>query len=129
MRISHIPSMREFMAYATQRLVALALALSITLFPHPSSWGAARPGHDADTLAGMAHVIDGDTIIVNGTRVRLEGIDAPEAGQTCKRRWVGSWACGSAATAALTRLLEGKVTSCEPRGLDKYSRTLAVCFV
>ena len=35
------------------------------------------------------------------TRIRLEGIDAPEAGQTCKRRWLGTWACGTAATGAL----------------------------
>jgi endonuclease YncB( thermonuclease family) len=83
----------------------------------------------AGTLVGPARVIDGDTISIGETRIRLEGIDAPEAGQTCQRKWIGSWSCGTAATSALARLMEGKPVRCEPRGLDKYGRTLAVCFV
>jgi endonuclease YncB( thermonuclease family) len=86
----------------------------------------ARPA--AGRIAGVARVVDGDTITVGETRVRLEGIDAPEAGQTCGRKWFGSWSCGSAATAALARLVEGRPVSCEPRGLDKYGRVLGVCF-
>jgi endonuclease YncB( thermonuclease family) len=42
---------------------------------------AARPS-SAD-LAGLATVIDGDTIVVSGERVRLQGIDVPELHQTC----------------------------------------------
>ncbi|KAB2920799.1 MAG: thermonuclease family protein [Hyphomicrobiaceae bacterium] len=79
-------------------------------------------------ITGIARVVDGDTITVGDTRVRLEGIDAPEAAQTCKRRWVGSWSCGSAATTELARLVDGKQVVCERQGLDKYGRTLGVCF-
>ncbi len=32
-------------------------------------------------MTGQASVIDGDTIEVHGTRIRLHGIDAPESGQ------------------------------------------------
>ena len=39
------------------------------------------------------------------------------------------WPCGTAATEALVKLIGSKPVSCEPRGLDKYGRTLAVCFV
>jgi endonuclease YncB( thermonuclease family) len=106
--------------------VALALALG---FLFPLSHLAARSGGVPEALTGFARVTDGDTITVNDTRVRLEGIDAPETGQTCKRKWIGSWACGAGATAALQSLLEGKTVTCEPRGLDKYGRTLGVCFV
>jgi endonuclease YncB( thermonuclease family) len=107
--------------------VALALALgSLSLLF--SSPGAARPGPEPASIAGVAEVIDGDTIVIGGTRIRLEGIDAPEAGQTCRRKWFGSWPCGAAATDALQALLAGKTVTCEPRGLDKYGRTLAACF-
>jgi endonuclease YncB( thermonuclease family) len=33
-------------------------------------------------IAGLVHIIDGDTITVAGTRIRLHGIDAPETTQT-----------------------------------------------
>jgi endonuclease YncB( thermonuclease family) len=41
--------------------------------------GPAREQH-----AGTARVIDGDTLDLAGTRIRLFGIDAPEGGQTCR---------------------------------------------
>ena len=44
---------------------------------------AAAPLLAAD-LQGPARVIDGDTIEIAGRRVRLHGIDAPEADQTCR---------------------------------------------
>jgi hypothetical protein len=34
-------------------------------------------------IVGKAWVIDGDTIIISDTHIRLEGIDAPESDQTC----------------------------------------------
>lgn len=37
----------------------------------------------ASDLVGTARVVDGDTIVVADTKVRLEGVDAPEHGQTC----------------------------------------------
>jgi endonuclease YncB( thermonuclease family) len=106
--------------------VALALALGFLL---PSSRIAARSSSEPASITGAAQVIDGDTIAIGGTRIRLEGIDAPEAGQTCKRKWFGSWPCGSAATDALQGLLAGKTVDCRSRGLDRYGRTLATCFV
>jgi endonuclease YncB( thermonuclease family) len=37
-------------------------------------------GRVPDRISGHAHVLDGDTIIVDGWRVRLKGVDAPELG-------------------------------------------------
>jgi endonuclease YncB( thermonuclease family) len=74
-------------------------------------------------------VVDGDTITVGETRVRLEGIDAPESAQTCPRRWVGAWPCGTAATARLAQLVGDKPVTCHKRGLDKYGRMLGVCLL
>jgi endonuclease YncB( thermonuclease family) len=103
--------------------VAIALAVAFSMSPIYGPATAAR------SIVGVAHVVDGDTISIGETRIRLEGIDAPEAGQTCKRKWIGYWSCGSAATNALAALIESKTVTCEGRGLDKYGRTLAVCFV
>jgi endonuclease YncB( thermonuclease family) len=90
--------------------------------------GISAPAASRDTIAGRAKVVDGDTIDVAGTRIRLEGIDAPEAEQACQRRWFGRWACGTTATAALSSLLKDTDVACNPTGMDRYNRVLAVCF-
>ena len=59
--------------------------------------------------------------------MRLEGIDAPETGQTCGGRELSSWACGSAALEALARLVAGQHVSCTGSGYDAYGRLLASC--
>jgi endonuclease YncB( thermonuclease family) len=38
----------------------------------------------ADQFAGQASVIDGDTLEIHGTRIRLWGVDAPESNQLCR---------------------------------------------
>jgi endonuclease YncB( thermonuclease family) len=82
-----------------------------------------------DALTGSARVIDGDTLAIGDRHVRLEGIDAPESGQTCGRRIIGTWSCGSAAADALGKLVARKEVRCESRGTDKYDRMLGICFV
>jgi endonuclease YncB( thermonuclease family) len=120
--------MREkLLDYTTRALVAFALAAGLHLGGTHDL--ASRTGDDTRRMAGPARVVDGDTIVLGETRIRLEGIDAPEAGQTCPRRHVGWWACGTEATAALATMIEGRPVRCEPQGLDKYGRVLAVCFL
>jgi hypothetical protein len=48
------------------------------------------PAPTADDLVGRASVLDGDTIEIRGTRIRLFGIDAFESSQLCyedQRPW------------------------------------------
>lgn len=89
----------------------------------------ARTGAPNVILHGRATVIDGDTLEIAGQRVRLEGIDAPETGQTCGRKWFGHWDCGTAATAALKRLVGERRVDCESGGRDKYGRMLGWCSI
>ena len=70
------------------------------------------------------HIVDGDTVDVDGTRYRLHGIDAPESYQTC-RAWGLTWRCGDAATAALESRAQGM--TCSGTSTDVYGRTIGVC--
>jgi endonuclease YncB( thermonuclease family) len=49
----------------------------------------------ADDLAGQASVIDGDTLEIHGTRIRLWGIDAPESSQLCRGEDSLQYRCGA----------------------------------
>lgn len=72
-------------------------------------------------------VVDGDTIEFDGDRWRLQGFDAPEAGQTCRDADGGEWACGEAATEALGELVSAGTVSCTDSGDDSYGRNLGSC--
>lgn len=89
--------------------------------------GMSTFGRPAECLIGPARVIDGDTIIVAGERVRLHGIDAPELDQALW--WRGQrLACGQMALAALEALTAGVKLRCEIVERDRYGRLVAKCF-
>lgn len=81
----------------------------------------------AETLSGNARVIDGDTLVVAGDRVRLDAIDAPESRQSCSRSG-RPWSCGKAATQAMRKLVGRNPVRCEVNRRDRYGRAIAVCF-
>ena len=39
----------------------------------------------AEEIVGIPRVIDGDTVHIDNQKIRLEGIDAPEKEQRCKK--------------------------------------------
>ncbi|MCD2183663.1 thermonuclease family protein [Rhizobium sp. GN54] len=73
------------------------------------------------------HIVDGDTLDIDGVRYRLHGIDAPEAGQACAGSDGSNWACGQEAIRQIEELTYGKTVQCDARGQDAYGRTLSVC--
>lgn len=80
-------------------------------------------------VEGRARVIDGDTIKIGKSRIRLHGIDAPESKQRCKDKKLNYWLCGQAATKALRRKINNRVLECFSDKKDKYKRHIAICFV
>ena len=54
-------------------------------------------------IEGKIKVIDGDTIKMDGTSIRLFGIDAPEKNQICVNKNNESYNCGSLSTKALKK--------------------------
>jgi endonuclease YncB( thermonuclease family) len=82
-----------------------------------------RSGPD---IFGAVRVIDGDTIDVNGTRIRFHGIDAPEGRQSCRIEGVMQ-RCGDLATQALANKVGNRAVVCVPKDRDRYGRVVAVC--
>jgi endonuclease YncB( thermonuclease family) len=79
-------------------------------------------------ITGKPRIIDGDTIEVAGERIRLNGIDTPEASQSCLGDGGKRWRCGREATLALTAIIGGQAITCKGDERDKYDRLIAVCF-
>jgi endonuclease YncB( thermonuclease family) len=67
----------------------------------------------------VEHVRDGDTIVVSGQPIRLQGVSAPESGTRH----------GQAATEFMVRLVKGKTVQCDDSGERSYDRIVAVCFL
>lgn len=89
-------------------------------------------GAEAKDLAAWSSakvkVIDGDSIVVGGKEVRMEGIDAPEYHQNCFDAKGETYACGVEAYEYLRKQVKGKKVRCEPMEIDRYKRVVAVCF-
>ena len=91
-------------------------------------FSAIGPASAQDRIIGVASVVDGDTIEIHGQRIRLFGIDAPEASQLCIRASGEPWRCGQQVSFALADRIGRATVSCRPRDLDRYGRVVAVCF-
>ena len=73
-------------------------------------------------------IVDGDTMHLNGEKIRFSGIDTPELKQTClyNEEVVN---CGITAKKLLINIIGDNEVKCISEGKDRYQRTLAECFV
>jgi endonuclease YncB( thermonuclease family) len=83
----------------------------------------------AAELVGQAVVVDGDTLEIHGTRIRLWGIDAPESDQLCRGEDSLPYRCGAKAANDLATFIAKRPATCSPVSLDRYGRTVAACSV
>lgn len=82
----------------------------------------------ANEISGFAHISDGDSIRINGERIRLLGIDAPELAQFCTKD-SEKFPCGELSKQHLSKMIDGRKVSCKFVERDKYKRILGQCMV
>ena len=89
----------------------------------------------ASEIVGFPKVIDGDTIQIKSYKIRLEGIDAPEIRQKCKKPYLQiiflnfqkEYYCGQISKKKLSQKIGNKPIKCILFGKDRYKRYLAKC--
>ncbi len=72
-------------------------------------------------------VVDGETLVLNETIIRLEGVSAPARGQLCHGAEGGETDCGAEAAAALAAFVRGHDVSCRLNGRDREGFPRAIC--
>ena len=84
------------------------------------STGEQKPARNPTTksIKGKCYVIDGDTISISGTRIRLAGIDAPELDHP--------W--GKKSKITLISMCKGKTITAQFKDEISYDRIVATCF-
>jgi endonuclease YncB( thermonuclease family) len=65
--------------------------------------------------AADIQVIDGGTLVVDGRTVRLWGIEAPAATQTCMTTTGRSWPCGKRVRDQLRSAVQEDAIVCQPK--------------
>lgn len=123
----------RFGEYFSGRLVAVGLGLAsfaaILMVAVPADLFGRASGI-ATTISAEAPqvaVIDGDTLRLRDTLVRLQGITAPMRGKSCQDATGHQFDCGEAATRALANLVRGRAVSCQIDGRDRRGFAQAQC--
>ena len=94
------------------------LGFALLIATATAAFGIPSPGHGQSqydpwqTVEGEASAMSGDTVIVEGSTIRLYGIDAPELGQTCHSRSGQPYDCGAMARNFLEQALAGRTINC-----------------
>jgi endonuclease YncB( thermonuclease family) len=85
----------------------------------------------APSLAAETVVTDGDTLQLDRTSYRLDGIDAPEIDQTCLDERGDVWPCGVSARDQLSAHIGNRAVRCEDKGPDPLHkhRRIGICSI
>jgi len=106
------------MMYLSKKKIILVISISVLVFLFTYT----------DIKSQDVKITDGDTIKINGEKIRFSGIDTPELNQTCVKEGVKN-SCGLTAKQILIdKIIDNKV-KCIKEGKDRYKRILAECFV
>ncbi len=103
---------------ARRRIAIATLAIVSVLF------GIGLAGTVHSRFDSHVQIIDAGTLRLDGTLVRLFGVDAPGKEQTCRDAAGAAYTCGQRAIAFLRMLVHGKMVNCT----TGYSDTTAICY-
>ena len=92
------------------------------------AWLVFSPAYAPD-LTGVPRIVDGDTLVIGSTKVRLQGIDAPETDQICLNANGDDWTCGIEVRNEHVTHVAGREIRCSSNGIDAYQRTLGTCYL
>ena len=93
----------------------------------------------AEEIYGIPKIIDGDTVHIKSKKIRLEGIDAPEIKQQCRKVFLKistvigysfskDYSCGVTSKMKLIGKIDKSKIKCISSSKDKYKRYLATCY-
>ena len=93
----------------------------------------------AEEISGIPKVVDGDTVHIDNYKFRLEGIDAPEMRQQCKKEsfkisfFIGltfykDYSCGKVSKENLITKIDTTEIKCISSSKDRYKRYIATCY-
>lgn len=114
------------MPLTPRRTLCAAIALIVAWTPMAQAQITFDPPQPLD---GIAVVLEGDRLNVNGLPVRLYGIDAPDLGQTCQSRLGRSYDCGSVARDMLERLVGSEPVQCSIYSILANDDQVGTCSV
>ena len=111
----------------------LFLAISVCLIFFFLTYNDVR-SNENNVISGKAIVTDGDTIKINGNKIRFSGIDAPESFYRGKRQQCTydktKVYCGYWSKIVLIEKISSNIVFCVKEDeADQYKRILAECFV
>ena len=104
--------------YLSKRKVILVISISVLVFFFTYT----------DIKSQDVKITDGDTIKINGDKIRFSGIDTPELKQTCIKEGIKN-SCGLIVKQILIDKIADNKVKCIKEGQDQYKRILAECFV
>ena len=110
-------------------LVGAFIGAAVVLLAAPSDlFGrASSPYGPVSASPATLAIVDGQTLWLNGTLVRLQGVEAPPRGRFCRNAQNELYDCGAAAVAALSELAHGRGITCELSGRDASGFPQGLC--
>jgi endonuclease YncB( thermonuclease family) len=78
-----------------------------------------------------ATVTDADTLVLDGTIFRLDGIEGPQTDQVCLNEAGAKWSCGIEARDRLREWIANRAVRCDDKGADRAfrKRRMGICWI